>query len=124
RTHVLCRVDVDVTAEVDVRFVAALGTALKRGSRVVATRESAAAYRLVKRAIMSGVNSAGVQVVDLRTLPAPVGKHWLNAQNLDAAFHVGSSEIDPEAIQISIFERPGIAISAGVHREGETARHP
>ena len=60
--------NVDVTPEVAVRFGAALGTALKRGARVVATRESAAAYRLVKRAIMSGVNSAGVQIVDLRTL--------------------------------------------------------
>jgi mannose-1-phosphate guanylyltransferase / phosphomannomutase len=119
RNQISGLVNVDVTPEVAVRFGAALGTALKRGSRVVATRESAAAYRLVKRAIMSGVNSAGVQVVDLRTLPAPVGKHWLNAQNLDAAFHVGSSEIDPEAIQISIFERPGIAISAGLQREVE-----
>jgi mannose-1-phosphate guanylyltransferase/phosphomannomutase len=86
---------------------------------VVATREPAAAYRLVKRAIMSGLNSAGIQVVDLRNLPAPIGKHWLNAQNHEAAFHVGASEIDPEAIQISIFERPGIAISAGLQREVE-----
>jgi mannose-1-phosphate guanylyltransferase/phosphomannomutase len=119
RNQISGLVNVDVTPEVAVRFGAALGTALKRGARVVATRESAAAYRLVKRAVMSGVNSAGVQVVDLRTLPAPVGKHWLNEQNLDAAFHVGSSPIDPEAIQISIFERPGIAISAGLQREVE-----
>src|SRR3954447_20415507 len=119
RNQISGLVNVDVTPEVAVRFGAALGTALKRGARVVATREAAAAYRLVKRAVMSGVNSAGVQVVDLRTLPAPVGKHWLNAQNLDAAFHVGSSPIDPEAIQISIFERPGIAISAGLQREVE-----
>src|SRR5207248_10263834 len=59
------------------------------------------------------------QVVDLRTLPSPVGKHWLNAQNLDAAFHVGASETDPEAIQISIFERPGVAISAALQRDVE-----
>ena len=119
RNQVTGLVNVDVTPEVAVRFGAALGTALKRGSRVVATRESGAAHRLVKRAVMSGLNSAGIQIVDLRTLPAPVGKHWLNAQNLDAAFHVGSSEIDPEAVQISIFERPGVAISAGLQREVE-----
>src|SRR5581483_2906392 len=119
RNQVTGLVNVDVTPEVAVRFGAALGTALKRGSSVVATRESGAAHRLVKRAVMSGLNSAGIQIVDLRTLPAPVGKHWLNAQNLDAAFHVGSSEIDPEAVQISIFERPGVAISAGLQREVE-----
>jgi mannose-1-phosphate guanylyltransferase / phosphomannomutase len=119
RSQVTGLVNVDLTPDVAVRFGAALGTALRRGSRVVATRESAPAYRAVKRAVMAGLNSAGVRVVDLRTLPAPLGKHWLNAQNHDAAFHVGTSGSDPEAIQISIFERPGIAISGGLQREVE-----
>ena len=119
RSQVTGLVNVDLTPDVAVRFGSALGTALRRGSRVVATRESAPAYRAVKRAIIAGLNAAGVQVVDLRTLPAPVGKHWLNAQNYDAAFHVGTSSTDPEAIQVSIFERPGIAISAGLQREVE-----
>ena len=42
------------------RFGAALGTALKRGARVVASRESAPAYRMIKRALISGLNSTGV----------------------------------------------------------------
>ncbi len=78
-------VNVDVTPEIAVRLGAALGTALKRGSTVVATRESPSAYRMIKRAIILGLNSAGVNVVDLRTLPAAVGKHLLNTQNYDAA---------------------------------------
>ena len=67
-------VNVDVTPEVAVRLGAALGTALKRGSTVVATRESPSACRMIKRAIILGLNSAGVNVVDLRTLPAAVGE--------------------------------------------------
>ncbi len=119
RDQVTGLVNVDLTPEVAVRFGAALGTALKRGARVVATRESAPAYRAVKRAVMAGLNAAGIRVVDLRTLPAPLGKHWLNAQSHDAAFHVGASPSDPEAVQISIFERPGVAISAALQREVE-----
>jgi mannose-1-phosphate guanylyltransferase/phosphomannomutase len=119
RSQLTGLVNVDLTPEVAVRFGSALGTALRRGSRVVATRESTPAYRAIKRAIMAGLNAAGAEVVDLRTLPAPVGKHWLNAQNYDAAFHVGTSSTDPEAIQVSIFERPGIAISADLQREVE-----
>jgi mannose-1-phosphate guanylyltransferase/phosphomannomutase len=110
-------VNVDATPEIAVRLGAALGTALKRGSTVAATREAAPAYRLIKRSIMIGLNSAGVRAVDLRTLPASVGKHWLNAENYDAAFHVGESPNDPEAIQISLFERPGIALSGAMQRE-------
>ena len=112
-------VNVDLTPEVAVRLGAALGTALKHGSRVVASRESSPAYRMIKRALISGLNSTGVSVADLRTLPAPVGKHVLKTQGYDAAFHVGASTTDPEAVQIRLFERPGIALSAALQREVE-----
>jgi mannose-1-phosphate guanylyltransferase/phosphomannomutase len=112
-------VNVDLTPEIALRFGAALGTALKRGARVVASRESAAPYRMIKRALISGLNSTGVQVADLRTLPAPVGKHLLKTQNYDAAFHVGASTTDPEAVQIRLFERPGVALSEAMQKEIE-----
>jgi len=112
-------VNVDLTPEVALRFGAALGTSLKRGARVVASRESAPAYRMIKRALISGLNSTGVQVADLRTLPAPVGKHLLKTQNYDAAFHVGASTTDPEAVQIRLFERPGVALSEAMQKEIE-----
>ncbi|HMB81045.1 MAG TPA: hypothetical protein VKI43_13300, partial [Vicinamibacterales bacterium] len=116
---VLGLVNVDLTPEVALRFGAALGTALKRGARVVASRESAPAYRMIKRALISGLNSTGVLVADLRTLPAPVGKHLLKTQGYDAAFHVGAASTDPEAVQIRLFERPGIALSSSLQKEIE-----
>jgi mannose-1-phosphate guanylyltransferase/phosphomannomutase len=112
-------VNVDLTPEIALRFGAALGTAIKRGARVVASRESAPAYRMIKRALISGLHSTGVNVADLRTLPAPVGKHLLKTQGYDAAFHVGASTTDPEAVQIRLFERPGIALSAEMQKEVE-----
>ena len=110
-------VNVDLTPEVALRFGAALGTALKRGARVVASRESAPAYRMIKRALISGLNSTGVHVADLRTLPAPVGKHLLKTQGYDAAFHIGAASNDPEAVQIRLFERPGVALSSSLQKE-------
>jgi mannose-1-phosphate guanylyltransferase/phosphomannomutase len=74
---------------------------------------------MIKRAIISGLHSTGVQVADLRTLPAPVGKHHLRAEGFDAAFHVGSASHDPEAVQIRLFERPGIALSSASQKEIE-----
>ena len=112
-------VNVDLTPEIALRFGAALGTALKRDARVVASRESAPAYRMIKRALIAGLSSTGVQVADLRTLPAPVGKHLLKTQNYDAAFHVGASTTDPEAVQIRLFEQPGVAFSGAMQKEIE-----
>jgi mannose-1-phosphate guanylyltransferase/phosphomannomutase len=112
-------VNVDVTPEIAVRLGASLGTALKRGARVVATRESAGAYRMIKRALITGLNSAGVSVADLQTLPAAVGKHFMNSQGFEAAFHVGTWAGDPEVIQVTMFEPPGTAISIASQRDIE-----
>ena len=75
-------VNVDLTPETAVRLAAALGTALKRGARVVASRESPAACRMIKRAMISGLNSTGVDVADLRVLPASVSRHLLKTRGL------------------------------------------
>ena len=53
-------VNVDLTPDVAVRLASALGTALKRGARVVASREGAPACRMIKRAMISGLASTGV----------------------------------------------------------------
>src|SRR3954463_13289696 len=128
---VLGLVNVDLTPEVAMRFGAALGTGLPRGARaagglvrrrargVAGSRESAPAYQMIKRAIISGLHSTGVQVADLRTLPAPLGKHHLKSQGCDAAFRVGSASHDPGAVQIRLFERPGVALSSSMQKEIE-----
>jgi mannose-1-phosphate guanylyltransferase/phosphomannomutase len=112
-------VNVDLTPEVAVRMAAALGTALKRGARVVASREASPACRMIKRAMITGVNSTGVHVGDLRVLPAAVARHLLKTHGYDAGFHVGTSGTDPEVVQIRFFEQPGIQITPGLQKEVE-----
>ena len=77
------RVNVDLTPEVALRLAMALGTALKRGDRVVASR---ARCRLPadpaggdRRTDLHGVHAA-----DLRVLPAAVNRHLLKTEGYDA----------------------------------------
>jgi mannose-1-phosphate guanylyltransferase / phosphomannomutase len=112
-------VNVDLTPDVAVRLAAALGTALKRGARVVASREGTPACRLIKRAMISGVTATGVTVADLRVIPAAVARHLVKAEGYDAGFHVGISPTDPEVILIQFFERPGIEMTAAFQKEVE-----
>ena len=119
RDGVVGLVNVDLTPETAVRVAAALGTALPRGARVVASRDSGAACRMTKRAIITGLISTGVAVADLRVLPAPVNRHVVKVQGYDAGVHVGVSSTDPEAVQIRFYEPPGIQLTAALQKDIE-----
>jgi len=119
RDMVVGRVDVDLTVDAAVRLAAAFGTALERGARVVASREAGPACRLIKRAMIAGLNSAGVDIADLRVLPAALGRHLLKTESYDAGFHVGVSNIDSEVVQIRLFEYPGIQLGSALQKEIE-----
>jgi mannose-1-phosphate guanylyltransferase/phosphomannomutase len=112
-------VNVDLTPDVAVRLAASLGTALKRGARVVASREGPAACRMIKRAMISGLSSTGVEVADLRVIPAGVARHLVKSESYAAGFHVGISPSDPEAIRIQFFEAPGIEMTTAMQTEVE-----
>jgi mannose-1-phosphate guanylyltransferase/phosphomannomutase len=112
-------VNVDLTPETAIRLAAALGTALERGARVVASRESPPACRMIKRAVITGLTSTGVEVADCRVLPAPVTRHMLKTHEYDAGVHVGTSSTDPEAVVIRIYEPPGIQLTARLQKEIE-----
>jgi mannose-1-phosphate guanylyltransferase/phosphomannomutase len=113
------RVNVDLTPEAAIRIATALGTALKKGSRVVASRDADSACRMIKRAIITGLTAAGIDVADLRVLPAAVNRHLLKVESYDAGVHVTTSPNDPEVVRIQFHEPPGIQITSAFQKEIE-----
>ncbi len=112
-------VNVDLTPDVALRLAAAFGTALKREARVVASREGSPACRMIKRAMLSGLSSTGVDVADLQVIPAAVARQFLKAEGYRAGLHVGESPADPEVIRIQFFEYPGIELTGTLQSEVE-----
>ena len=111
--------NVDLTPETALRLGLALGTALKRGARVVTSREAPAACRLVRRLVLAGISAGGVHVADLRVMPAAVNRHVLKSEGFEVGVHVGRSPNDPEAVEIQIYEPPGIQASSSFMKEVE-----
>ncbi len=74
--------------------------------------------------MITGLNSAGVDVADLRVLPSAVSRHLLKVHGYDAGFHVGVSQSDPEMLHIRFFEQPGIQMTPDVGEGGRQALHP
>ena len=111
------RIDVDLTPETALRLGLALGTALDRGDRVVTSRAASASCRLIRRALLAGVNSAGVHATDLQVMPSAVNRHFLKTEGFDAGIHVQPSPNDPEVVQIRIFEPPGTPATPALVKE-------
>ena len=113
------RVNVDLTPETAIRLATALGTALRKGSRVVASRDASPACRMIKRAMISGLSSTGVDVADLRVLPAAVNRHMLKMEAFAAGVHVTTHPADPEMVRIQFHEPPGISLTPSLQKEIE-----
>jgi mannose-1-phosphate guanylyltransferase / phosphomannomutase len=112
-------INVDLTPETALRLGIALGTGLKRGARVVTSRAASPSCRLIRRALLAGVNSTGVHAADLRVMPAAVNRHLLKGQGYDAGIHVQPGAADPEVVEIRIFEPPGVQASPDLVKEIE-----
>ena len=112
-------VNVDLTPDMAVRLGAALGTALQRGASVGASREPPAPCRMIKRAVITGLISSGVDVADLRVLPSPVTRQMLKVHGYAAGVHVGTSAADPEVVEVRFFEPPGIELTSGLQKDIE-----
>ncbi|HEY3105197.1 MAG TPA: sugar phosphate nucleotidyltransferase [Gaiellaceae bacterium] len=119
RDSVAGLINVDLTPETALRVGIALGTALKRGDRVVVSRAAPPACRLLKRAVLSGVISTGVDVADLHVMASAVTRHFLKSEAMGAGIHVRPSRQDPEVIEIQFFEPPGIQATPAFLKELE-----
>lgn len=112
-------VNVDITSELALKLSMAYGTTLDKGSQVVCSRDDSPASRMIKRAIISGLNSTGVSVRDLRVAPASLNRYELKSGYSAGGIHVRVSAWHPEVIQILFFEPPGTPISGATEREIE-----
>ena len=75
--------------------------------------------------MITGLNSTGVDVADLRVLPAAVSRHLLKTQGYDAGVHVGVEPRRPGgASQIRFFEQPGIQLTPALAEGDREALHP
>jgi mannose-1-phosphate guanylyltransferase/phosphomannomutase len=104
-------VNVDITSELAARLGVAYGTTLPRGAWVVCSRDAHPSSRMVKRAMIAGLVSTGVQVADLRVAPPTVNRHELKLGERAGGLHVRVSADDPDLMQVSFLAPPGILVA-------------
>ena len=112
-------INVDITAELALKMAMAYGTVLKKGASVCTSRDAHPASRVIKRAIISGLNSTGVVVRDLRIASSAINRFDVKNGSSQGGMHVRIASWDPEMIQIQLFEPPGINLSEARQKDIE-----
>jgi len=102
--------NVDLTPEMAMRLAMCYGTLISKGAYVTTSRDTHQVCRVFKRAIISGLNSTGVNVRDLTTAPLAVNRFDIKGGNAVGGIHVQMSLDNPEQIEILFSEPPGVPI--------------
>jgi mannose-1-phosphate guanylyltransferase/phosphomannomutase len=112
-------VNLAVTPLVAVRLGMAFGTTLKRGSVVVTGRDASRAARTMKRAIIAGLNSSGVNCHDLELVPMPLTRFTVRSEQASAGVGVRTSPGDPDTVEIRLFDSGGADVAPSAQRKIE-----
>lgn len=105
------RITGSANIEINPEFAAKLGTAvgavMGEGAQVLASRDPDNASRMIKRTIVSGLMSAGVNVQDMQTTSIPLQRQVLRSGRYAAGFHVRKSPLDKRSMDIIFFDADG-----------------
>jgi mannose-1-phosphate guanylyltransferase / phosphomannomutase len=112
-------VNIEITPEFCARLGAAYGASLPRNSVVTINRDAHYTPRMLKRAVIAGIPSAGVNVLDLQAVPIPVARYSIQASNAVGGIHVRLAPTDSRMAEIKFFDERGLDISTKMERKIE-----
>lgn len=112
-------VNVDLTPEFCARLGAAIGATLPKGAIITINRDAHRSSRMLKRALISGLPSAGVNVWDVGSVPIPVARYYCRVTEAAAGIHVRLSPFDQRVVDIRVFAENGMNLSKPAERNIE-----
>jgi mannose-1-phosphate guanylyltransferase / phosphomannomutase len=112
-------VNIDITPDMAARLGTAFGAVLKIGGRVCVNRDAHRTARMIKRAVISGLPSAGMNVHDLNTVPLPVARFYVRSTDAVGGVHIRLAPNDPRIVDIKFLDANGLDISKATERKIE-----
>jgi mannose-1-phosphate guanylyltransferase/phosphomannomutase len=119
RSGVAGLANVDISPELATKLAMAWGTSLKKGSTVVTSRDSSRSARMLKRAMMAGLNACGINVLDLEMASVPVTRFMTRQPIAAAGSSVRLMGGDPQSIVIRFFDGDGLDLVEDAQRKIE-----
>lgn len=113
-------VNIDLTPEFCAKLGASFGATMPLGSIVNVNRDAHYTPRMLKRAMVAGLPSAGVHVSDLNSVPIPVARYVTKALGAAGGIHVRLSPTDKRIVDIQFYDADGLDIDTAAERKIES----
>ncbi len=114
-------VNIDITPEMAMRLALAYGGTMAKKSVVTASRDATRTARIIKRAMVAGLNAAGVDCHDVELVPVPVARFYARSTRAQGGIAVRAAPFDPQSVEIAFFDHRGIDIDSADQRKIERA---
>jgi len=111
--------NVDITPELATRVAMAFGSTLKKGTTVVTSRDSSRSARMLKRAMMAGLNATGVNVEDLEVATVPVTRFVVRRPANAAGLTIRLDPDDAQSVTMRFFDSDGHDLTEDAQRKIE-----
>jgi len=112
--------NIELTPEFATKLGASFGAFLKKGSRVVISRDGHPASRMLKRALSSGLSSVGCDILDVSAPPLPLARMAIRANSAQGGVNVRIDPDHPRSAVIEFFDKAGIYLTKNAERKIET----
>jgi mannose-1-phosphate guanylyltransferase/phosphomannomutase len=112
-------INIDITPENATRLALAYSSLFPKGATVVSSRDASRAARIIKRAMVAGINGGGTDCDDLEVVPSPVARFYARTGRAVGGFSVQTPPFDPASVEIQFFDDRGLDIGASVQRQLE-----
>lgn len=109
----------EITPEFASKLGAAFGAMTGKGSTVVTSRDADPGSRMLNRAFIAGLVSAGANAADLQLMPIPVVRNELRSKRYQGGVYIRKSTRDPRLTDLIFFENDGRDLPLGRARNVE-----
>jgi len=113
--------NLEITPEFAARLGAAFGSIFPAGSPILVSRDATNIAHIATRALMTGLSSSGIKVLDLRMLPIPVVRYELKSGREVGGVYVRRSPLNSEHLDLIFFDANGKDLPNGSARSVERA---
>jgi mannose-1-phosphate guanylyltransferase/phosphomannomutase len=112
--------NVELTGEMSVKIAEAFGSILQEGSTVFVSRDYHPSSRMIKRFLLGGLLSTGINCVDIQATPSNVMRHELfKNDDIAAGIHVRHSVSHIGKTEIVFFTHEGMLIDTNLSKSIE-----